>query len=143
MRRLHHMGLASALALLAADAATAGGADSIEKSDPTPQPQPADQTPPQEPQPDPAPGAVGNAAKGDPNPPTKKATAEKEGKKTYIVWAQPGHETIGVGQILTTTPEEAELLRAAGRARYASEAEVKAAKAVKGDNAVILDLTGI
>lgn len=143
MRRLHHMGLASAAALLAADAATAAGADPVEKSDPAPQPQTADQTPPQEPQADPAPGAVGNDPKGDPNPPTKKAAAEKAGKKTYIVWVQPGHETLGIGQLVTTSADEAETLRAAGRARLASEAEVKAAKAAKGDDAVVLDLSGI
>ena len=143
MRRLHHMGMASAAALLAADAATASAADPVVKSDTTPQPLTADQTPPQQPQPDPAPGAVGNAPKADPNAPTKKSAAEKEGKKTYIVWVQPGHETLGIGQMLTTSADEAETLRSAGRARYASDAEVKEAKAVKGDDAVVLDLSGI
>ena len=142
MRRLHHMGLASAVALLAADSAAAG-ADPVTKSDSAPQPQTADQTPPEQPQTDPAPGAVGNDPKGDPNAPTKKAAAEKAGKKTYIVWVQPGHETLGIGQLVTTSSDEAETLRAAGRARYASEAEVKAAKAAKGDDAVVLDLSGI
>ena len=142
MRRLHHLGMASAAALLTADAA-ASGADPIAKSDPAPQPETASQTPPEQPQTDPAPGAVGNAPKADPNAPTKKSAAEKEGKRTYMVWVQPGHETLGIGQMLTTSADEAETLRSAGRARYASEAEVKAAKAAKGDNAVVLDLSGI
>ncbi|ADK99392.1 ribonuclease G [Brevundimonas subvibrioides] len=128
---------AAALAAYAAQTDAAGGKpDPIKKSDPGPAPLTADQVDPAAPQPDPAPGAVGNAPDANPNPPVNKDEAAKASsthKKTSIVWVQPGHETLGIGQLLTTSPHEAEALRAAGRARYASEAEIKAAKTDKVD----------
>jgi hypothetical protein len=130
MRKLHHLALASTLACLAS-AADAGVA---------PSPETSDQTQPEQPQPDPAVAAPGNDPTADPNAPTRKADAEKIGKKVVVVWCQPGHETMAIGQLAATTAEEAEVLRGAGRVRYASDAEVKAAKSAKAD---ILDLSGI
>lgn len=141
--RLLLMASGAALACLAAATDTGAAPDPIKKADPAPAPQTADQVQPAAPQPDPAPGAVGNAPDADPNAPTnagdaaeaaKSAGAAKAAsthKKTFVVWVQPGHETLGIGQLVTTGPHEAETLRAAGRARYASEAEIKAAKDAK------------
>jgi hypothetical protein len=53
------------------------------------------------------------------------------------VWAQPGHELVSVGALLSVPNEEAEALRGAGRARFASEAEVEAG----GES--IVELSGI
>lgn len=119
---------ASALALMAPP--VDAGADSIKKSDPAPQPKTAAETAPAEPRKDPEPNAAGNDPKGDPNAPTTAADAEKAAKgRVYMVWVQPGHETLGIGQMIAVRKAEGELLRGVGRARYASDAEVKAGKA--------------
>lgn len=111
---------AAAFAVMAPPADGAGGA---------PTPKTAAEVAPAEPRPDPAPNATGNAPKADPNPPTKAAAAEKAEKgRIYMVWAQPGHETLGIGQLISIPKAAGELLRSAGRARYASTAEVKAGK---------------
>lgn len=120
---------ASASALAPMAPPVDGGADPIKKSDPAPHPKTADETPPAEPQADPQPNAVGNAPKADPSAPTKAADAEKADKnRVYMVWVQAGHETLGIGQMIAVPKASGELLRGAGRARYASEAEVKAGK---------------
>ncbi|RZJ81098.1 MAG: hypothetical protein EON88_31330 [Brevundimonas sp.] len=143
MNRLTLLASAAALALMAANTDAGSKPDPIDKSDPAPQPKTADEVTPAEPKPDPLPGAEGNAPGADPNPPVNAGEAAKASsltKKTVVVWVQPGHETLGIGQIFSTSPHEAESLRAAGRARYASEAEVKAAKS---DGGKIDHLTGI
>ncbi|HCW49221.1 MAG TPA: hypothetical protein DGP25_04050 [Brevundimonas sp.] len=101
---------------------------------PTPAPQTSDQTPPAAASIEGGAPPIGNAPDANPNPPSSPEAAVKTGKKTFCVWVQPGHDALGVGQIFTTPPAKAEMLRGAGRARFASEAEIKAAK--KGDVAV-------
>lgn len=123
--------------------ASAPGADPIETADPAQQTLDAPAS--AQPQPDPSPSAEGNAPDADPNPPASKAAAQKgpsTKKKTFVVWAQPGHESIGIGQLFSTSEAEAEALRAAGRARYASDAEIKAAKSDKDEDG-IPHLTGV
>lgn len=118
----------AALAAMAADTGSGtGGADPVASSDPTPTPIPAEQVAPAEPAADPAPAAVGPAPGEDPNPPSSRKGASKKGKRTIVVWVQPGHETFGIGQVLAMPGDEAAALRAVGRLRYASAAEVKAA----------------
>lgn len=141
----------AALVLMAADtgsgtggsgAAGAAGADPIKKADPTPQPQTATEKPPAEPSPDPQPNAVGNAKKADPSPPNKASEANKVGKRVHMVWVQPGHESLGIGQMIAVPTKDGEALRGAGRARYASDAEVKAAGESKAPGTV-LTLDGV
>lgn len=148
-----------------------GAADDLLKSDAAPRPLTADQVAPAEPSSDPSPSAVGNEPGADPNPPTTGADAEtttapssKAGKKpaakdkttgkaekaepaagvkrAYMVWAQPGHESIGIGQLIAVPTREADVLRGAGRARFASDAEVEAAKGSE-DPGVVLILDGV
>jgi hypothetical protein len=123
-----------AASAFAADADNGSAPDPISKSDSTPAPQTADQVKPASPE-TPAAGAVGNAAGADPNPPVnakeakaaaKEAKGRKPGDKIYLVWVQPGHEHYGIGMMLRAPGELGENLRAAGRARYASDAEIKA-----------------
>lgn len=57
-----------------------------------------------------------------PEPPTPARTP----KRVHIVWAAAGHPTFAPGALLSATEEQAEALRAAGRARRASAEEVKA-----------------
>lgn len=102
--------------------------DPIKKSDATPAPQTASDKTPAPAKDTPDPKAVGNAKDQDPSPPAARSDAIKKGKSAYGVWVQPGHETLGIGQLILTPGDELEVLRAAGRARYASEAEVKAGK---------------
>lgn len=115
----------------------AGEPDPIDKADPSPAPLSADQVAPAEPQPDPAPAAVGNAPGEEVDPPTNRKQANRQGKKIVLVWVQPGHETFGIGKVIRVAPDQAEALRSAGRARYASDAEIKAA----GDD--IADVQGL
>lgn len=138
-----------------AQSGSGSGADPVDKSDhPAPHPLSADQVAPAAPAADPAPGAVGNAPNADPNPPASSAEAKNTAKaaakpaakpaakaakaaepkgpkaddsRRVVVWVQPGHETFGIGKILSFEADEAERLRGAGRVRYASEAEIKAA----------------
>lgn len=131
----------AALALMSADtgsgSGSAGEPDPIEKADPAPAPKTADEVAPAEPQPDPAPAPVGNAPGEDVDPPVNRKHANRQAKKIVLVWVQPGHETFGIGQIIRVDAEQAESLRSAGRARYASDAEVKAA----GDT--VQDIAGV
>ena len=134
----------AALALMAADTGGGSGgapgdnADPILKSDPTPQPQTGGEQPPAEPSPDPRPAAVGNAKKADPSPPNKAADAGKAGKRVHMVWVQPGHESLGIGQMIAVPARDGEVLRGVGRARYASDAEVKAATDSKRPGAILV-----
>lgn len=122
----------------------AGGADDIDKADPAPVPQTANETAPAEPQADPKAAPVGNAKGADVSPPNKVAAASKAGKRVHMVWVQPGHETLGVGQLIAVPTDSGEALRSAGRARFASEAEVKAAKAGEAASpGLILTLDGV
>lgn len=134
-----------------------GASGDLLKSDPAPQPLTGDRQSSAEPQPDPKVGAVGNAENADVNAPSSSKDAEtttagaaaeaKRGsgkkaastvekaadpqagvKRAYMVWVQPGHETLGVGQMIAVPTAQADVLRGAGRARFASEAEVQAAK---------------
>lgn len=152
MKRLSLLAASAAsLACMAASTDAGGGsaatgADPVKKADPAPQPQTADPAAPAEPAADPAPQAEGNAPDADPNAPTNKAEAEKgpsTAKKTYVVWVQPGHETLCIGQLFSTSADEAETLRGAGRARYAADAEIKAAKAALTKGAAIDHLDGV
>lgn len=148
MKRLYAFASMAALATAAfAPPSDQGGAapDPIGKSDPAPAPLSADQVKPAEPAPEPSTGAAGNAPGGDPNPPAnaKKAKAaaksaakaQPEAKPAksapanplVMVWVQPGHEKFGIGKMIRTPAEVGENLRSAGRARYASEAEIEAA----------------
>lgn len=122
MRSFHLMAATSALALCAANT-DAGAA----------QAPPA--APPAEPAADPVVQAPAIAPNADPSPPSEPEKTKKAAKAarvragfTAIVWAQPGHEKLGIGQLLATPTAEAEALRAAGRARFAAEAEILAAK---------------
>ncbi|MBJ7446845.1 MAG: hypothetical protein JHC81_04860 [Brevundimonas sp.] len=124
--------------------AAPGGADPIDKADPAPAPQDATTTAPAEPHADPKAAPVGNAKGADVSPPNTSATANKVGKRVYMVWVQPGHETLGVGQLIAVPKDSGESLRTAGRARFASDAEVKAAKAGEADTpGLILTLDGV
>ena len=83
-------------------------------------------------QPGPAPSApkvgevVGLEPGADPNPPATAEAAVTEDGRAYVVWVMPGHELVAIGALLKVPAYEAEVLRGAGRARYASEAEVEA-----------------
>ncbi|WP_296167996.1 hypothetical protein [uncultured Brevundimonas sp.] len=101
--------------------------DPIAKADPTPRPLSSDVRQPAAPRPDPSVQAQGSDPKKDTDAPTGKADAIKEPGGVAIIWVQPGHETFGIGQMITVPAKQAEELRGAGRARYASEAEVAAA----------------
>ncbi|MDP3853157.1 hypothetical protein [Phenylobacterium sp.] len=126
----------------------AAGADPVAKADAAPAPLSADEVAPAEPRADPAPAAEGNAAGADVSAPTNAADAKKaakaakagDSKSVVMVWAQPGHETFGIGMMIRTPTELGENLRSAGRARYASEAEIKAAGDAKRD---IPDVEGL
>lgn len=52
-------------------------------------------------------------------------------KRVHVVWCAPGHETYAPGMMVRATPDMAEGLRANGKARPASDAEVKAAADAK------------
>jgi hypothetical protein len=138
MRRiLFCSGALGALALMAAETGSGSGGspDPIAKADPAPAPKTADQVAPAEPKPDPATGAVGNAKDADPSPPTNKggakaaakAAGKGDSKTAVMVWVQPGDANFGIGKVLRFPVDHAEILRGAGRARYASEAEIEAA----------------
>lgn len=134
LRTFRTMGAFAALATYAAADDKGGAPDPINKSDAAPAPQTADEKAPAAAQATPgAVAAVGNAPGADPSPPTNAKDANKIGKKVAIVWAQPGHEVFGIGMMLRVPGEVAEAVRGAGRARYASDAEVKAAKEAKLD----------
>lgn len=49
------------------------------------------------------------------------------GPRQAIVWAAPGHAMLAVGVLISVPADEAEALRARGRARFASDEEVEAA----------------
>ncbi|KQZ31721.1 hypothetical protein [Caulobacter sp. Root1472] len=145
-----HLALGACLAVLAANrdqghakpadkpSDTAPAADPVVKSDPAPHPLPADQVAPAPAHAEPDGAAVGLAAGADPNAPTNLDDAEHPKKgRVAVVWAQPGHEMVAIGALLSVPEDEAEALRAAGRARFASEAEVEAG----GDS--IVELSGI
>jgi len=80
------------------------------------------------------PAASDPAKPGDPQTPKAaepqaQAQAQAAGRstrRTHIVWAAAGHPTFAPGAILSATEDQAEALRAAGRARKASPEEVKA-----------------
>lgn len=76
------------------------------------------------------PEAAAQAAAADQAATAKAGSGEKGsgGKGVHMVWVQPGHESLGIGQMILVSKAEAETLRGAGRARYASEPEVKAGK---------------
>lgn len=142
LRTYASLAAVSALAAMAANTGSGGAApDPVAKADPAPHPLSADFRAPAEPSPDPGVGPTeGNAPNADPSPPStakEASTADKAGGKSkkpkVMVWAQPGHEQIGIGQMFSTPPDFADLLRGAGRARYASDAEVKAAKDAERD----------
>jgi hypothetical protein len=106
-------------------------------------------TPSQEPLPEPGVAAVGNAPDANVNPPTTAAEAkaagkaagkpakggQAAGKRVFMVWVQPGHDTLSIGQLIDLPEAEGDALRGAGRARYASEAEIKAG----GKSALVLE----
>ncbi|SFK41713.1 hypothetical protein [Caulobacter sp. UNC279MFTsu5.1] len=121
-----------------AETSSAASADPVVKSDPAPHPLPADQVVPAPAHAEPDGAAVGLAAGADVNAPTNLDDAEHPKKgRVAVVWAQPGHEMVAIGALLSVPEDEAEALRAAGRARFASEAEVEAG----GD--AIVELSGI
>ncbi len=161
MRSIHTLAACSAMALLSAD--TGGGASRSEgdaaaadkaaadkaakkatkaapvaKSDAAPHPLSADQKAPAQGRDGGGVAGVGLAQGSDVNAPTNLDDAEHPKKgRVAVVWAQPGHEMVAIGALLSVPEDEAENLRAAGRARFASEAEVEAA----GD--AIVELSGI
>jgi chromosome segregation ATPase len=53
-------------------------------------------------------------------------TQAYDGPRQAIVWAAPGHALLSVGVLISVPSEEAESLRGAGRARFASDEEVAA-----------------
>ena len=120
-------------AILCAAPTDAGAAPPIDKSDSAPHPLGADADhPPAEPQDSPGVAAAGV----DPENPSPPA-AKPKGKRVAMIWVQPGHELLGIGQVITLPSDKAEDLRGAGRARYATPGEVKLA----GD--AVMDLDGV
>jgi pimeloyl-ACP methyl ester carboxylesterase len=63
------------------------------------------------------------------------AKAAKTAAPTLIIWGEPGHEKLRCGDAIKVPADIAENLRAAGRARIASAAEIKAL----GDDAPVYD----
>ena len=141
MKTLTLLASAASLACLAASTDSGSApADPVAKSDPAPKPLTADQVAPSSASAEASKTApIGPDPKANPNPPTSAKASAGSGKKTWCVWAQAGDETLAVGQIFTTGGHEAETLRSAGRARYASDAEVKAAKDKKSVDVFHLD----
>lgn len=70
--------------------------------------------------------AAAGAATSKPEAAKPEPAAPKT-KKVHVVWAQPGHGSYAVGMMVRTAPDVAEALRAAGHARPADVAEVRAA----------------
>ena len=148
---MHRMHLLAGCATIALAAHTDQGTDPVNTTDAMPLPLTADQAAPAEPAPDPAAAAVGLAPGENASPPINakaakaaaKMAEKAEGAKAkpknavVMVWVQPGHETFGIGRMIRTPTELGEQLRAAGRARFASDAEIEAA----GDQ--IADVEGV
>jgi hypothetical protein len=74
--------------------------------------------------PEAAPEKVGKPAGGAKKP---KATAAAS-QDVLLIWVQPGHDRYFIGQPVPVPASDAEFLRAAGRAREATDAEIKAWK---------------
>ena len=68
------------------------------------------------------------AAPKDPPKDPPPASEPKKVKGAHIVWAAPGSDEFRIGGLYLVPADMAESLRAAGRARPASDEEVKAAK---------------
>ncbi|ATC34104.1 hypothetical protein CA606_18190 [Caulobacter vibrioides] len=66
------------------------------------------------------------AAQAAPEPSPAAEPAEPyEGPREVIVWAAPGHAMLAVGMMVSVPADEAEALRARGRARIAAPEEVE------------------
>lgn len=63
------------------------------------------------------------AQAGEPTPEAE----PQAGPRQAIVWAAPGHALLAVGMLVSVPADEAEALRARGRARFASDEEIEAA----------------
>lgn len=65
------------------------------------------------------------AAKSAKAPKAAPAAAAKAGRTGHkaMIWVQPGHEAFSIGELIHAPEDEAEGLRSAGRARYATPEE--------------------
>jgi len=109
------MAAVSAIAMLAPET---GSGSNPTVQPPAPDPAASEPAKPLDPQ-------TSKASKAS-EPQAQAQAAGRSSRRTHIVWAAAGHPTFAPGAILTATEDEAEALRAAGRARKASPEEVKA-----------------
>lgn len=73
-------------------------------------------------------GAAAPSAASSPPEAAAAEPAAKAVRPAHVVWASPGHHTFTIGQVVRTSADMADALRARGHARPASKDEVDAAK---------------